>query len=421
MIAPFITNGARHTMEWNRNMQRANQKSPGNSCRASRSPILVFMLIGLGTAALHYRHESIGLRTYLSDHMRREIPVNIIEPVFPGATQIDYCKTATGACHVRAPSGKVLGYLLCSSPYCDDIKGYAGPVPLVIALDTAGTIRSIVLLENNETGAFISRLERSEFFEKWKGLSTHAVADAHIDAVSGATMTSAAIIASVRKRCGLYAGSTAGSPRTKYSRMVLPFLFMLPGLFSMLFPGPLRKLRPLLLFSNVIILGFASGTLFSIALFKGWALHGIDFSSQWPLIMLFALDIILGLFTGKNLYCGYICPFGSAQELAGKIKRSWHTRLPHWLHVPLHYGRSVTLAAIFLVTFIYTGFDPSVAEPFSAFLFRSAPLSAFILAGILLIISVVRPRFWCIALCPTGLILDMLRIHRTQWTRSDNK
>jgi hypothetical protein len=345
--------------------------------------------------------------------MRRDIPINTIEPVFPGAAHIDYCKTAVSACQVKDTSKKTLGYFLCSSPYCDDIKGYAGPVPLVIALDTAGKIRSVVLLQNNETGAFVSRLERSGFFEKWNGLSVHAAANTHIDAVSGATMTSSAVIKSVQKRCGLYAGSMVGAKNNDYVRKFLPLLFMIPGLLSMLFSGSFRKFRPLLLVSNVIVFGFLTGTLLSVALFRGWTLHGIDIHSQWPVILLAAIVVVSGLLTGKNIYCGYICPFGSAQELVGKLNPSWHIRFPKWMHGPLYYGRMVTLSAIFTITFIYTSFDPSVAEPFSAFLFRSAPLPALIIAGVFLIISVFRPRFWCIALCPTGKLLDIFRIHHS--------
>jgi hypothetical protein len=393
-------------------MLNANRKSKGNAFHSSRSPLLVFILVVFGAVALHYRHENIGLRKYFNEHIRQEIPVPAVQEVFPEASGIDYCESSESACRVKDASGGTIGHLLCSSPHCDDIKGYAGPVPLVVALDTVGIIQSIILLENNETGVFVSRLKNAGFFDNWNGLDPAQAAETTVDAVSGATMTSNAVIESLRRRCGMYTGLSIKRGGWMNGRQALVVFFMLPGLFSLLFPKRFRKLRPWILVSNVIVLGFATGTLFSLAQFRGWILYGPDLASQWPLIALVLVTIGFGLFSGKNLYCGYICPFGSAQELAGKINRAWHIRMPHWIHGPLGYSRTVVLAGIFAAAFIYANFDPSAAEPFSAFLFRSAPVSALILAGLFVLISVFRPRLWCVALCPTGRLLDIFRIHR---------
>jgi hypothetical protein len=43
------------------NMQNANQKNAGKSDGTTRFPFLMVVLIVLGAAALHYRHENIGL------------------------------------------------------------------------------------------------------------------------------------------------------------------------------------------------------------------------------------------------------------------------------------------------------------------------------------------------------------------------
>jgi len=394
------------------NMQKNNQNSTAGRGRVSRSPILTFALVALAVTTLYYRHKNIELQEYFKEHIRRDIPVSAIQDVFLGACDIDYCESAESACRVKSASGGTIGQLLCSSPHCDDIKGYAGPVPLVVALDTVGIIQSVILLENNETGVFVSRLKNAGFFDSWNGLSPAQAAETTVDAVSGATMTSNAVIESVRRRCGMYTGLSIKRGGWINGRQALVVFFMLPGLFSLLFPKRFRKLRPWILVSNVIVLGFATGTLFSLAQFRGWILYGPDLASQWPLIALVLVTIGFGLFSGKNLYCGYICPFGSAQELAGKINRAWHIRMPHWIHGPLGYSRTVVLAGIFAAAFIYANFDPSAAEPFSAFLFRSAPVSALILAGLFVLISVFRPRLWCVALCPTGRLLDVFRIHR---------
>lgn len=396
------------------NMQKNNRNSTAARGRVSHFPILTFALVALAVTTLYYRHRSTELQEYFKEHIRRDIPVSAIQDVFPGASGIDYCETPESACRVENASGGIIGHLLCSSPHCDDINGYAGPVPLVVVLDTAGIIQSVIILENNETGVFVSRLRNAGFFDNWNGLSPAQAAETTVDAVSGATMTSAAVIESVRRRCGIHTGLSTKRGGWMNGRRLLVVIFLLPGLFFLLFPKKLCNFRPWMLVSNVIVLGFMTGTLFSLAQFRGWILYGPDLASQWPLVALALVTLGLGLFTGKNLYCGYICPFGSAQELAGKLNRSWHIKLPHWLHGPLRYSRTVALVSAFLVAFIYADFDPSLTEPFSAFLFRSAPVSALILAGLFILIAVFRPRFWCIALCPTGRLLDVFRIRRTQ-------
>ena len=392
----------------------AHQPPHSNSRYASlRTGIPLILIVVLAAATLHYRTIANDLRTYFDDHIRKDIPLETIREAFPSAAAIIFPDNITDPALIHDATKEPIGRLLHSSPHCDDIRGYAGPVPLVIALDAhADTIRAVLLLQNDETRGFINRLRQANFFDSWNGVSTARAADTTIDAVSMATMTSAAVIASVQRRTALYEGAT----RRRGARAATPILavvFMLPGLLSLLFPRHTRRIRPLVLAANVAVLGFGTGSLFSLALINGAIIHGIDLGAQWHLAALALATVGIALFSGKNLYCGYLCPYGSAQELVGRYTRRWHRRLPHWLQKPLRHSRTTILAALFILAFAWPPIDLAAVEPFSAFIPAAAPRTSILLAVLFVLLSTLRPRLWCSGFCPTGRLVDVFRIRQS--------
>lgn len=94
------------------------------------------------------------------------------------------------------------GYVVRTSPLADDITGFAGPTDCLIGLDLDHRIRSIGILHSRDTVEHVNLIEKSpEFFAAFKGQGVGSEKSwADIDAVSGATLTSYAIVASVAKR-----------------------------------------------------------------------------------------------------------------------------------------------------------------------------------------------------------------------------
>lgn len=76
------------------------------------------------------------------------------------------------------------------------IRGYSGCVPVKIYV-TAGKIDSVVPLQNSETPRFFSRAAEC-LKDSWNGLTLQEAIDADVDAVSGATKSSNALIENVR-------------------------------------------------------------------------------------------------------------------------------------------------------------------------------------------------------------------------------
>ncbi|MBP5573455.1 MAG: FMN-binding protein [Bacteroidales bacterium] len=131
----------------------------------------------------------------------KDLPIETLtelKAAFPKATYVELTDTATYA--VKNASGKVIGTVLLSSPYADDIKGFNGPMPLQIALDKDGKIIEVRLLENHETPNFLKRVTDAGFINSWNGLTVEEALHKEVDAVSGATYSSNGIQKSLKAR-----------------------------------------------------------------------------------------------------------------------------------------------------------------------------------------------------------------------------
>ena len=95
-------------------------------------------------------------------------------------------------------NGNLLGFVVYSSPASDEIKGYAGPTPLLIAFDEHKTIIAVCMLPNKETPKYRNHIDESGLLNSWNGLSIKDAKKKKVDAVSGATFTSKSIIDSFR-------------------------------------------------------------------------------------------------------------------------------------------------------------------------------------------------------------------------------
>ena len=131
-----------------------------------------------------------------------ELPVSEIQPYFGDAAKTKAIDTAFY--EVKDAKGNKLGTVLFSSPYSDQIKGFNGPTPLLIALDADGRIKTVALLENEETPRFAQSVVEGGLYESWNGLTVEEALDKQVDAVSGATYTSNGVKKSLITRLKAY-------------------------------------------------------------------------------------------------------------------------------------------------------------------------------------------------------------------------
>ena len=131
-----------------------------------------------------------------------ELPVSEIKPYFVDAAKTKAIDTAFY--EVKDAKGKKLGTVLFSSPYSDNIKGFNGPTPLLIALDAEGRIKDVVLLENQETPVYAKRVVEGGLYQAWNGLTVDEAIGNQVDAISGATYTSNGVKKSLIARLKAY-------------------------------------------------------------------------------------------------------------------------------------------------------------------------------------------------------------------------
>ena len=77
------------------------------------------------------------------------------------------------------------------------VKGFAGPVPVEMTV-SGGRITAIRPLQNHESPGYFKLVTESGLLKKFIGLTPKKAAELKVDAVSGATYSSSALIENVR-------------------------------------------------------------------------------------------------------------------------------------------------------------------------------------------------------------------------------
>lgn len=293
-----------------------------------------------------------------------------------------------------------------SSPLCDDIIGFNANVPIKITLDENGKIASVEMLDNRETPSFARRVEQSGLLRKWDGLTLAQAAVLNVDAVSGATYTSTAIIASVRRMTSNQVERQKLSIDTicRQAAVIAILICALVAFFS-----PKRKLlRKIVLLLSILVLGFWTSSMLSLTVFFRWIANGISWQIQIPLVAVAVAAILLPIFTKRAFYCSYLCPFGALQEFSGMIFKK-KIKISQKTAKAIDITRKILIIILFAIIAFGLGLDVDRVEPFSAFNIATISFGMAVFAIAIIAISLIITRPWCRFLCPTGLLLSLLQ------------
>ncbi|KMQ52923.1 putative transcriptional regulator [Chitinispirillum alkaliphilum] len=372
--------------------------------------IMPVLLIITAFTALYYQNEYSRLQNILSQMDPGTVSFEKIKEVFPQAHGISAADNFEGASEIIGQENEILGYYLDSRPYSDNIRGYAGPVPLLILFDSDEVIKEVVLLENNETKSFIRRLVNADFLLNWQGVTLQEASQKRVDAISSATLSCDAIEEAIRVRTSVYMGYQKDrSNGAAFS--VVQILFLIPValyLLTLVKTSKFSRYRRFLPIISFLIFGLLTASMLSLSLFSSWAFSGVSLTSQWPLVAVVLVVALFLLFKGQNIYCAFFCPFGMVQVLLARLPVK-KVRLPGWISRKIPLFRSLVLLTVFGLFFVYRDFDPVYVEPFAAFRPSGAPLIVVILAGVFTVVSLFIPRLWCRMFCPTGRCLDLVK------------
>lgn len=299
-----------------------------------------------------------------------------------------------------------------------DVQGYGGPVPLRIRVSKGGVVDSIVAEPNAETPDFFNHA--SALFGKWQGKTVDEAMAEEVDAVTGATFSSRAIIANVQRGLAYakqhaaldnasdvtgsadVSGASASSGGFTLGGIVALIVVLMGAVVPLFVKN--RRWHYVQLSLNVIVLGLWTGTFVSYTLLMRLFSGGVSLATLGTLAapLLMVLVAMLYPLAGRpGHYCAHVCPFGSAQELAGKLTRR-KLRLSPRLNRALNVFRNVLWGVLMVLMLTATWTAWMDYELFTAFLYTSASAWVIVLAVLFLVLSVWVPRPYCRFVCPTG-------------------
>ena len=292
-----------------------------------------------------------------------------------------------------------------------NVYGYGGVVPLKVYLKD-DTVRSVTLLPHSESEEFMAVVIDDGLLQRWDGLPIAEVEELRVDAVSGATMSSVAIIETMKQVAAYVKGQT-------YNQLDIPLLsikvvvgllvvflgLIMPILMSR-FKTQSKRLRLLLLILNVVVLGLWCGSFLSLSLWVNWLSNGLNLVGAIVTLMLTAAAMLLPLLGKKSHYCTFHCPMGALQELISKTSKMSITPSPR-VSKAMTTMRDLILLSLLFLMWLGVGLDLMQYEVFSVFIFTSASTPVIILGASVLLMSFFVDRPYCRFVCPTGALLKM--------------
>lgn len=161
-------------------------------------------------------------------------------------------------------------------------------------------------------------------------------------------------------------------------------------------------------------------------------IHALLSGFRWELFLLDPLVFMLWsfvalsiLFWGRGVFCGWLCPFGTLQELTNHVARRLGIKqieIPFGLHERLWMIKYVVFLGILAVSLrsILTAFQLAEIEPFKTAItmkfLREWPFGLY--AGLLLFAGLFIERFYCRYLCPLGAALAIpARMRMFEWLK----
>ena len=318
-------------------------------------------------------------------------------------------------------------FVVNTKPLAKDVQGYGGPVPLKIHIKD-GRVAAVEAEPNAESPDFFNRAK--ELLNHWQNKSVDEALAEEVDAVSGATFSSRAIIANMQRglayaqKRGQWSeegsvgaletsappivgseNGSVGALETGASPIVALVVVLLGAVVPLFYNN--RRLHLVQLAVNVVVLGLWTGTFVSYTLFLRIFAGGVSLSAigafAAPLLMLI-VALIYPLAGRSGHYCANVCPFGSAQELAGKLSRRKLRITPRVLKL-LSVLRNLLWGVLMALLLTGTCTAWIDYELFTAFLYSSASVWVTVLAALFLVLSVWVPRPYCRFVCPTGALI----------------
>jgi spermidine synthase len=296
------------------------------------------------------------------------------------------------------------------------VRGYAGPINLLIGVDEQGRLSGVRYLDSDETPSYIFGIQGWLQGLVGSELSREPLSLARVDAMSGATVSSHAAIESINRAARVASaaafGRTLPGAQGQAPAWRSPRFLVTLGLLLLFFPVYLSGSETArLVYQGLVLVGFGFwlNTLVTemdlVNLSLGRVSDLADNPQRW---LLLGFVLVATLLFGQ-VWCGYCCPFGALQEFFSRLGRFLYLRsyVERPLDQRLRLLKYLLLALMLLAVWgsgdvLWAGFDPMqhlFGGHVSGWL---ALIAAISLGG-----ALVYYRFWCRYFCPVGALLAL--------------
>ena len=309
---------------------------------------------------------------------------------------------------------KPAGYIFSTARLAPEVRGFGGRFNLAVRTDTSGKLANFHIVRSNETPSYLKLLT------DWHSLLTgrslfEQDPFAGVAAVTGATVSCDAILQALQNSGQRFAADVLGTgpglaaakksslmPDRRAMYLLGTCVLALVVSFFGGFWG-----RGAILVMTLVVGGIVLNTQYStgqvVNLLSG-QLPSFAFSSVFLLAV--GVPVLVALF--GNYYCGYICPFGAAQELLGYILPDRFK--PALDKDTMHWARFIKYIVLFVLVCMFFAFRNHAAlasDPLIEIFSHAVPKLLLATAGIALVASIFSVRFWCRYLCPAGAFLSL--------------
>ncbi len=293
-----------------------------------------------------------------------------------------------------------------------DIKGYAGPIKVLLVIDRRGILRGLKLLEHRETKNYVHYMETEEYLSQYigKSIKDPLEIDRDIDGISRATVSVEALARTIRESSRIMASKVFHleiEEEKKKNPALQPWfiygLFFASGFLFFYLSRRRKKFlksRDFYLILSILILGLYLSSPFSIIHVYNLLLLR---SSSSILLYLLIFTITVSLIMAGRFYCGWLCPFGAIAEFIGRIPlKKWN----------IHSGKDLRFRLLkyyllFFITFIVllTGVpEYCLFETYITLFSFHGNIFQWSLLLIMLLINLRIKRAWCRYFCPVGAL-----------------
>ncbi len=297
-----------------------------------------------------------------------------------------------------------------------DVRGFAGPINLLLSVDHEGVVRGLRYVDSDETPSYITGIDQWLRGLAGQDLAAGPLTLQRVDGLTGATVTSRAALQAINLSARRATGAAFGKP-VPVSKEIAEHgldagfwvtLALLTAFFPIYLSG---SERARLVFQVVAlgVLGLWLNTLVTevdlVNLSLGRAASPTENPQRWLLLGFVAVTAVLF----GQAWCGYACPFGILQELASKLGRRLGLRsypdrqLEHRLRYLKFLLLGLMLVAVWLSgDGVWGSFDP-MQHVFGG---RLSGWMLVLAIGVVLG-SLFYVRFWCRYFCPFGAFLAL--------------